>query len=182
QENLKGLIISNMMASIPDYIEYANTVLGPQLPPDVLKQIKEMEANEDYQNPRYIELINQHYYTEHVLRKPLDEWPNPVNRAFANINYQLYLTMQGPSEFGVVGDAKLKNWDRKNDLKKIAVPTLSIGGKYDTMDPKHMEWIAQNVQNGTFLLCEKGSHMSMYDDQETYFNGIIDFVNKHDDW
>ena len=60
----------------------------------------------------------------------MEDWPDPVNRAFANINQGLYVTMQGPSEFGVVGDAKLKNWDIKDQLKNISVPTLSIGGKY----------------------------------------------------
>jgi len=88
--------------------------------------------------------------------------------------------MQGPSEFGVVGDAVLKNWDRTSDLAKIKVPTLSIGGTFDTMDPKAMEMIANKVQNGTFLLCPTGSHMSMYDDQKTYFKGLIDFINKVD--
>lgn len=180
QQNLKGLIISNMMASIPDYISYANDVLGPQLPPDVLAEIRELEANEDYANPRYSELIYTNYYPKHVLRMPLDEWPNPVNRAFANINADLYVTMQGPSEFGVVGDAKLKDWDVKADLPKITVPTLSIGGAYDTMDPKHMEWIANEVQNGQYLHCPNGSHLSMYDDADTYFNGMIKWIKEVD--
>lgn len=180
QENLKGLIISNMVPSIPDYIQYANDVLGPQLDPAVLKEIRDLEAKGEYTNPRYGELVFTHYYPEHVLRMPLEEWPNPVNRAFANINGDLYLTMQGPSEFGVVGDAKLKSWDRKADLNKITVPTLSIGGAHDTMDPKQMEWMASEVQQGRYLLCPNGSHMSMYDDQETYLNGLISFVKDVD--
>jgi proline iminopeptidase len=180
QQNLKGLIISNMMASIPDYISYADEVLGPQLPPDVLKEIKELEAKGDYDNPRYGALIYTNYYPEHVLRLPLEKWPNPVNRAFAHINSDLYITMQGPSEFGVVGDAKLKNWDIKSSLSKISVPTLSIGGAHDTMDPKHMEWIATQVQNGEYLHCPNGSHLAMYDDSEIYFKGLIDFIQKVD--
>ena len=63
--------------------------------------------------------------------------------------------MQGPSEFGSVGDATLKNWDRSKDLHKISVPTLTIGGKYDTMDPDHMEWMASEVKNGRYLYCSK---------------------------
>jgi proline iminopeptidase len=51
----------------------------------------------------------------------------------------------------------LKNWDVKTDSKTIAVPTLVIGSKYDTMDPKHMKWIAKEVQNGQFLFCPNGS-------------------------
>jgi proline iminopeptidase len=72
QDNLKGLIISNMMASIPEYEKYAE-VLGAQLPPEVYKEIKELEAKEDFSNPGYAELVMNNYYTEHILRKPLDE-------------------------------------------------------------------------------------------------------------
>ncbi len=176
QENLKGLIVSNMMASIPDYVTYANYVLGPKLAPDVLEEIRGLEAKGDYANPRYSELIYANYYPEHVLRMPLEEWPDPVNRAFSNLNSDLYVTMQGPSEFGVVGDAKLKNWDIKAELSKISVPTLTIGGAYDTMDPKHMEWIASEVQNGQYLHCPNGSHLAMYDDAENYFKGLIEFI------
>ena len=180
QKNLKGLIISNMVPSIPDYVKYANEVLGPQLPKEILAQIRSFEAKGQYTDPAYLKLISDYYYPEHVLRMPPANWPDPVVRAFAKMNYPLYLKMQGPSEFGVVGDAVLKNWDRTADLAKIKVPTLSIGGTFDTMDPKAMEMIANKVQNGTFLLCPKGSHMSMYDDQTTYFKGLIDFFNKVD--
>ncbi|MEP3388005.1 MAG: proline iminopeptidase-family hydrolase [Reichenbachiella sp.] len=180
QGNMKGLIISNMMSSIPAYVKYANEVLGPQLDPAVLSEIRALEAAGDFANPRYEELVVTHYYPKHVLRMPLEEWPDPVNRAFANINYEMYVSMQGPSEFGVVGDAKLKNWDRSNDLSKINVPTLSIGGEYDTMDPRHMEWMAEQLPKGEYLYCPKGSHMAMYDDQETYFKGLIEFIKNVD--
>lgn len=180
QQNLKGLIISNMMASIPEYVKYANEVLGPQLPKEVLTKIRAYEAIGMYTDPTYLKLINDYYYPEHVLRMPPANWPDPVVRAFAKLNYPLYLKMQGPSEFGVVGDAVLKDWDRTADLAKIKVPTLTIGGAFDTMDPKAMERIAEQVQNGTYLLCPKGSHMSMYDDQTTYFKGLLAFINKVD--
>lgn len=180
-ENLKGLMISNMMASIPEYIKYANEVLGPQLDPDVLKEIRDLEAQGKFTDDRYQELVFNHYYPKHVLRMPIEKWPDPVNRAFAHINYDLYLTMQGPSEFGVVGDAKLKEWDLTERLGEITVPTLSIGGQYDTMDPEHMEWIAGQVSKGRYLHCANGSHMAMYDDQKTYFDGVIEFMNDVND-
>lgn len=178
QSNLKGLIVSNMMASIPDYVTYAEEVLAPQLDPAVLEEIKALEAAGDFENPRYNELMFTHFYPEHVLRLPLEEWPNSVNRAFANMNHELYVTMQGPSEFGIAGDAKLKNWDIKDQLSKISVPVLTMGGAHDTMDPKHMEWISTEVQNGRYMHCPNGSHMSMYDDQKTYFKGLIKFIKE----
>jgi len=97
-----------------------------------------------------------------------------------NVSEQLLniLTQEGVQHiFGVAGDAKLKNWDIKSKLSSITVPTLCIGGAYDTMDPEHMKWIASEVQNGQFLYCPNGSHLSMYDDTETYFNGLISFIN-----
>jgi proline iminopeptidase len=180
QKNLKGLIISNMMASIPEYNAYAQKVLGPQMDPKILKQLQDIEKNNDFDNPKYSELLFKYYYTEHILRKPLEEWPESINRCFKHINPSVYVFMQGHSEFGITGDASLKNWDVKARLKTLTVPTLSIGSKYDTMDPEHMKWIANEVQNGRFLFCPNGSHLSQYDDQKTYFKGLITFLKDVD--
>jgi len=178
QQNMKGIIISNMVPSIPDYIKYANEVLGPKLPKEVLAKIRAFEAKGDYTNPEYLQIVQDYYYPEHVLRMPPANWPDPVKRAFSRMNYPLYLRMQGPSEFGVVGDAVLKTWDRKADLNKIYRPLLSIGGEFDTMDPKAMEALSKAVQKGQYLYCPNGSHMSMYDDQQTYFKGLIRFLKE----
>jgi proline iminopeptidase len=180
QNNLKGLIIANMMASAPAYNKYALEVLGPQLDPKVFSQIKEFEKNKDYTNPKYMELLMNYYYTEHILRMPVAEWPESINRAFKHLNPNVYVYMQGQSEFGITGDATLKNWDVTTRLKTLTIPTLVIGAKYDTMDPKHMEWMSKEVQNGRFLFCPKGSHCSQYDDQEHYFPGVIDFLKDVD--
>ena len=179
QKNLKGLIISNMMASIPEYEKYAEEVLGPQLPPDIYKEIKDMEAKGDFSNPKYTELVTKYYYPEHILRMPIEKWPESINRTFNHLNPNIYIYMQGYSEFGVTGNASLKGWDVSEKLKDFTVPTLTIGAKYDTMDPKYMEWMSKEVQNGHFLLTN-GSHLSQYDDQKTFFNGLIKFIKDVD--
>lgn len=178
QDNLKGLIISNMMSSAPDYGKYAAEVLAPQFDPKVLDTIRQIEKKGDFSDPKYMELLYPNYYTKHICRFPLDQWPEPVTRSFAKMNQSLYVTMQGPSEFGVGGN--LVNWDVKAQLPKIKVPTLTIGGKFDTMDPEHMRWMSTQVQNGRFLYCGNGSHMSMYDDQKNYFPGLIQFIKDVD--
>jgi proline iminopeptidase len=180
QGNLKGLIISNMMASIPEYEKYASEVLGPQLPPDVFKEIKAMEAAEDFSNPRYTELVTQHYYIKHVLHLPMTEWPEFINRAFLHLNPNIYIYMQGYSEFGVTGSATLKGWDVSTRLNELKIPTLMIGGKYDTMDPKYMEWMSTEVQNGRSVTTN-GAHLSQYDDANNYFTGLIQFIKDVND-
>ena len=178
QDNLKSLIVSNMVPSVPDYNDYANNVLALQLDPEILKEIRSYEAVEDYTNETYLGLIHEYYYPEHVMRIPANEWPEDVVNAFAEINFPIYLKMQGPTEFGIVGDASLKNWDVTERLNEIKVPFLSIGAEYDTMDPVQMEWMANEVQNGSYLHCPNGSHMAMWDDQQNYFNGLINFINQ----
>ena len=174
QQHLKGLVISNMMSSCPAYNAYAQNVLMPAMDQAALKDIKDLEARGDIENPRYTELLMEHHYVHHVLRMPLEQWPDPINRTFAHINQQIYVRMQGPSELGLSGT--LTDWDRTQDLERITVPTLVIGARYDTMDPAHMEMMAGRLPNGRYLPCPNGSHMAMYDDQETYFAGLVDFL------
>jgi proline iminopeptidase len=174
QQHLKGLIISNMMASGPAYQKYAEDVLMPQMDPEVLAEIKAIEAAGDFENPRYMELLMPGHYEKHILRMPADAWPDPVLRGVEHVNPDVYVPMQGPSELGISG--VLGAWDRSGDLDQIRVPTLVIGARYGTMDPEYMKWMAGQVQNGTYLYCPDGSHLAMYDDQQTYFDGLIRFI------
>lgn len=176
QEHLKGLVISNMMMSIPAYNLYAQDVLGPGLGEDIFAEISAFEAAADYSNERYIEVIHENHYPKHVLRKPWKDWPEPVLRSFSHFNMDVYVPMQGPSEFGVAGDAYIKDWDRTPDLHKIGVPVLCIGAEYDTMDPEHMKEVSGLFPNGSYLHCPNGSHLAAYDDSEIYFDGLIDWI------
>jgi proline iminopeptidase len=58
------------------------------------------------------------------------------------------------------------------------VPTLVIGAQHDTMDPTHMRWMADQLPQGSYLHCPDGSHMAMYDDQQTYMQGLVAFLER----
>jgi len=176
QQHLRGLVISNMMSSVPAYNAYAEQVLMPEMDQPALAEIKSLEASGDTDNPRYLELLMEQHYVHHVLRMPVADWPDPAQRGFAHINPAIYVSMQGPSELGISADAKLAAWERTDDLPQIEVPALVIGARYDTMDPAHMEMMARKLPKGRYLYCPKGSHLAMYDDQAVYFAGLIDFL------
>jgi proline iminopeptidase len=177
QRHLKGLVISNMMASIPAYNAYAEEVLIPAQDPATIAEIKALEAAGDTGDPRYEELLMGEHYVKHVLRLPLEEWPEPVTRSFARINADIYVPLQGPSELGASG--LLSDWDRVADLHRIEVPTLVIGAAHDTMDPGHLKDMAARLPRGSYLHCPDGSHLAMYDDQETYMRGLVDWLAAH---
>lgn len=176
QDALKGLVISNMMMDVPAYNAYAEEILMPAMNGGALQEIRELEEAGDIENPRYMDLLNEHHYVHHVLRMPLEQWPNPVQRSFAAINPAIYVSMQGPSELGISKDAKLATWSRFEELTSVDVPTLVLGARYDTMDPANMEKVAARLPNGRYHLCPTGSHLAMYDDQITYFAGLVAFL------
>jgi proline iminopeptidase len=175
-EHLKGLVISNMMMDVPAYNAYARDVLMPSMDQQALAEIQALEAAGDYDNPRFMHLLMEHHYVHHVLRMPAAEWPDPVRRAFDHINPAVYVRMQGPSELGISATATLTEWSRFEDLGRIDVPALVIGAAHDTMDPSHMEEVARRLPHGTYLHCPNGSHLAMYDDQETYFGGLTGWL------
>jgi proline iminopeptidase len=174
QEHLKGLVISNMMSSARLYNEYAENVLMPAMDQDVLAEIKRFEAEGRTEDPRYEKLLIEHHYVLHVLRMPPADWPDPVQRTFAHLNPAIYVPMQGPSELGLSGS--LETWDRSGELTNIDVPTLVIGATHDTMDPSHMQWMAEQLPRGRYLHCPEGSHLAQFDDPGHYFPGLIDFL------
>jgi proline iminopeptidase len=171
QEYLKGLVISNMTASIPSYVTYINE-LRRQLPAESLRILERYEANGEYTAPEYEKVMIGEIYSKHLCR--LTPWPEPVVRMFRHMNQKVYNTMQGPNEFVVTGT--FKDWDRWADLKSINVPTLLSVGRFDTMNVADIERMGSLIPNARIAICENGSHCSMYDDQERYFEGLLRFV------
>ncbi|MES1181633.1 MAG: proline iminopeptidase, partial [Flavobacterium sp.] len=139
-------------------------------------EVRDIEAKGDFANPRYMELLKPNFYNQHLCRLPV--WPEAVDRSFKHTNSVIYTMMQGPSEFGISG--RLANWNVKDRLKEIKIPTLMIGAQFDTMDPKAMEEQSKLVQHGRYLYCPNGSHLAMWDDQQTFMGGVIGFIKDVD--
>lgn len=171
-EHLKGLVISNMVASIPDYVRYLH-LLREQLDPAVQEEMASFEAHEDYFNPRYLELMDI-LYRRHLCR--LKEWPDAVTRSFERIAYDVYGTMQGPNEFVVTGT--FKDWDRWEDLHRIQRPTLLLVGAHDTMDPASVEEMGRRIPEAETVVCPDGSHLALWDDPDHYFPPLLAFLRR----
>ncbi len=169
-EPLMGLVISNMVASIPDYVRHLNALRG-QLDQGLQKELAEYEAREQYFHPRYLEIMDV-LYRRHLLRLP--EWPPAVTRSLARLNQEVYGTMQGPNEFVVTGT--FKDWDRWADLERIRVPTLLLVGAHDTMDPQSVQAMGRRMPHADAVVCPNGSHLAMWDDPEHYFPPLRGFL------
>lgn len=169
---LAGLVISNMVASIPRSEMYIR-VLRDQLPAVKLSRLQELERARAYGTPEYEQIID-YLYHQHICR--LDPWPEPVSRAVKWLALPVYNTVQGKSEFEVTGN--MKGWDRWQDLSRIRTPTLILGGRYDTMNPQDLMEMSQRMPDARTVICPNGSHLSMYDDQQSYFSALVPFLNR----
>lgn len=173
QQHLKALVISNMTASIPDYLTYINE-LRSGFGKEVIEKLTYYEQKEDFSNAEYQKLLTEKLYNSFICR--VVPWPEPVERMFKHLATPVYNTMQGNNEFVVTGN--FGNWDRWADLHKINVPTYLTVGKFDTMRESEIQKMATLIPNSTFNVCPNGSHLSFWDDQENYFNGLLEFLSK----
>ncbi|MHB1955281.1 MAG: proline iminopeptidase-family hydrolase [Sulfobacillus sp.] len=169
--HLKGLVISNMVASIQSYVKHLN-LLRSCLPQSAQDEMAFYETTQEYTHPRYLAIMDG-LYKEHLCR--LDPWPMAVVRSFEHLNPEVYETMQGPNEFFVTGT--FKDWDRWGDLDKIAIPSLLIGGRHDTMNPDDVLHMAHRMPDAQAVICPLGSHMAMWDDPEHYYPPLLDFLS-----
>lgn len=171
QSALKGLIISNMTASVKSYTDYLNH-LRTKLPLPIQQKLKNFEDKGDFFHPEYENIMMEEVYSKFLCR--IHPFPEAFLSAFSKINKTVYHCMQGPNEFVFTGN--LKDWDRWSDLHKITIPTLLIGARYDTMNPADIEKMGGLMPNATVEICENGSHGAMYDDQDRYFEAFRQFL------
>ena len=171
-QHLAGLVISNMTASVAEYVRYAK-VLVSQLPAAAQQVIARHRASGDFEAPEYQKVLMEEVYARHLCR--LNPWPEPVLRTMRTINAKIYNTMQGPDEFNITGN--FKEWDIWDRLHGIGVPTLLIAARHDEMAPAQIQRMGTLIPHAHVVVCERGSHMAMYDDQRAYFDALIPFLH-----
>ena len=82
-------------------------------------------------DPDYLAAVDV-FYHRHLCRA--DPWPEALVKSVEQMDGNpVYLTMNGPTEFDVIG--LLRDWDRSADLHRIASPTLITVGRYDELTP-----------------------------------------------
>lgn len=168
QQHLKGIIISNMAASMQASETYIQQ-LASQLTIELQKNIP---ASQDKSS--FAEFIEQRFYAKHFCR--LTPWPEPIIRTFSHKNKQVYDTMEGVKNFRITGN--LKNWNRWKDLSNIHVPTLLMGATHDVINPEDIKKMGTLMPHAQVFISQEGSHLTFYDDQENYFKELIRFLQK----
>jgi L-proline amide hydrolase len=170
---LESLTVASSPASMIQWVEEANR-LREDLPPDVQQTLLHHEAAGTVDSSAYKSAMDV-FYERHVCR--VTPQPEYVRRSFAAIdrNPEVYYTMNGPSEFHVIGT--LKNWDIIPRLGEIRVPTLVTSGRYDEATPLIAKTVHDGIPGSRWVIFEESSHMAHAEEPERYMRVLDDFLS-----
>ncbi len=173
---LRSLVLADTAASFPDFVAEANR-LRADLPPDVEATLRRHEDEGTTDDPAYMEAC-QVFYGRHVCR--LDPMPPEVVEAFSWLERDptVYHTMNGPSEFHVVGS--IRDWQSNDRLGTITVPTLLVSGRHDEATPALQETLQAGIAGSEWVVFEDSSHMPHVEERERYMQVVGDWLARHD--
>jgi L-proline amide hydrolase len=173
---LQSLVLTDSAASFPDFFDEVTRLRG-ELPPEVESTLKRHEEAGTTDHPEYEEACTV-FYQRHLCR--LDPWPPELIESFAWIDRDptVYHTMNGPSEFHVIGS--IKDWQVKSRLGEINVPTLLTSGRYDETTPALQETLREGIPNCEWVLFEESSHTPFVEERERYMQVVGDWLAAHD--
>ncbi|HTI19343.1 MAG TPA: proline iminopeptidase-family hydrolase [Kutzneria sp.] len=163
-KGLKGLVIANSPASYPLWLQEMK-VLRDQLPPGVDEILRRHEAEGTTDSPEYYSTM-QAFYDKHVCRI------KPAPRDMQASQYEIYndptvyFTMNGPSEFHVIGT--LKDWGVLDVLPDIEAPTLIISGRHDEATPATVQPFQDLIPNNRWEIFEESSHVPHLEEPERF--------------
>jgi L-proline amide hydrolase len=173
---LRSLVLADTAASFPDFLAACNG-LRAELPPEVEATLRRHEAANTTDHPEYVEACNV-FYRRHLCR--LDPWPDEVVESFGWIDRDptVYHTMNGPSEFHVIGS--IKDWQVKDRLAELHVPTLIVSGRHDEATPALQQTLLEGIDGSEWVVFEESSHMPHVEERDRYMQVVGEWLQRHD--
>ncbi|MET1006462.1 MAG: proline iminopeptidase-family hydrolase [Propionibacteriaceae bacterium] len=171
-----SLSICDSPASMTLWLEAANH-LRTLLPPDVQETLTRHEEAETTDSAEY-KAAEDVFYARHVCRvQPL---PQDVADSFDQIDAEptVYHTMNGPSEFHVIGS--LKEWSVVDRVHDISVPTIVVAGEYDEAMPSVWQPFVDRIPDVRSHVFADASHMPHVEQPAEFTQVIGDFLREHD--
>jgi L-proline amide hydrolase len=171
---LRRLVIADSPADMVTWVAEANR-LRARLPPEVQAALTRHEQDGTTDSPEYEQAVAV-FYARHVCR--IQPMPDEVARTFAAIaeDPTVYHTMNGPSEFHVIGT--LKNWSMAGRLDRIIVPTLLISGRHDEATIACVSPYLHGIANVRWHIFGNSSHMPHVEEEKACLALVAAFLDE----
>jgi proline-specific peptidase len=169
-------VVSATIASSPASMPMWIAETGRQradLPAETVATLERHEAAGTWDDPEYEAAVGA-YYERHLCR--VVPFPEFVGRSFAKLarNPQVYRTMNGPTEFHVVGT--LKDWEILSRLDRVDGPILLTSGRHDEATPVQVAEIARRLPQAEWVLFEASGHLAHAEEPDRYMASVGDFL------
>jgi proline-specific peptidase len=173
-KGVRSVIMSGPAISLPRFKHDVDSMIA-LLPDSLIQAIRVNEKNRTTTAPAYV-AASQVFYDRHVIRtKPL---PADVESTFTNIGTQVYNTMNGPTEFTVVGN--FKDYDGTRRLREHPQPILWMAGEFDETSPSAARAFQAMTKGSSYIEIKGAAHLSMWDARSEYLTAVRTFLSKHE--
>ena len=85
--------------------------------------------------------------------------------------------MWGPNEYVLLDEARLRNWDVRDKLSEIEIPTLVLTSTFDEISPGIATTIAELIPNAEPVEFEQSSHMPFWEEPEKHYQAVESFLH-----
>jgi proline-specific peptidase len=170
---IERVVLASTSASIRQFTDEARRLIEA-LPEPARTTLIELGDRGEYDHPDYQEAVMV-FYRRHLCR--LDPWPEAMQQTADELEgNQVYLTMNGPTEFDVIGE-QLRDWDRTADLGRITIPALVTCGRYDEITPACSETITRGIPDARMVVFEHSAHCAHLEETPLYTDEVVAFLD-----
>jgi proline-specific peptidase len=170
-EGIESVVLASTSASLPEFVAAVRRLID-QMPEPWRGTLIRLGEQGAYDDPLYEEAVTE-FYHRHLCR--LEPWPECVLASMRELPNQIYLTMNGPTEFDVIGT--LRTWDRTAELGRIRIPTLVTVGGHDEIPVSCSQTIVDGIPGARMEVFAESGHMAHQEEPERYAAVVSDFLN-----
>jgi len=170
---VEKLILAGALASVPQVVAGLQRLIAA-MPDGFAAKLRALETAGKTTTPEYAALT-QSFYDNFVLRtQPSADALVSFEALSKSIAYRV---LNGPNEFTITG--RIKDWDRRKDLKAITQKTLITTGEFDEITLDCHETIRDGIAGNARLAVMAGcSHMTMVEKPGEYTALVRSFLDE----
>ena len=173
---LRSMVLSGPLSQAKLYIDsqwsQVDGTVG-SLPLYVQDRIRLLEETAAYDSREYQDIVGSLTSQFTIRTAP---YPDCFLDSSDGMNEEIYVGMQGESEFTIGG--KLRTLNITHRLVDVRVPVLLSHGKYDTMRPAVVRAMLDKLPRAESVQLNRSGHVSMIDEPGAMNEAVADFFDR----
>lgn len=171
-----SLVLASAVASVPAYLEEGLRQID-RFGPGARETVLQHERAGTTDDPKYRAVFNP-WMAAHMMRAPLEEWPEALNRAFAGMGTGVYGTLWAGGQFTPTGP--LKDVDISARLAEIAIPALLVHGEHDFVSPALGQALLEAIPEARLEVVGGASHLGWFEQPERFLGAVRSWLEERD--